>query len=71
MKFRLGLHVMLALVWLAMALYVFFSSHFQVWGQHRYSAGVLALALMLWNLARGWLAWQVARRQAREHEFDR
>jgi hypothetical protein len=60
MRIRLAIHVVLAAVWLAVALYVFFSSHFDVWGQHRWSAGVLALALMLWNLVRGWLVWRMS-----------
>ncbi len=68
MKFRLGLYLVGSALWLAAALYIFYAPRFEVWGKQRWSAGVLALALMLWNLVRAWLAWQTLRsRYADDH----
>ncbi len=61
MRFRLGLHLALAALWLAAALFVLLAPQFEVWGKQRWSAGVLALALMGWNLLRAWLAWRMLR----------
>jgi hypothetical protein len=56
------LSLILVLVWLGLAVYFFFFlPRAELGGLDTRLAGVAALALMLWNLGRAYLAWRPAR----------
>jgi hypothetical protein len=56
------LSLILSLVWLGLAVYFFvFFPRMELGGLDPRLAGLAALALLLWNLGRAYLAWRPAR----------